>query len=119
VGVATLKDWKWFICTCGYANVIQSSGDVVYGMVYTLTPADEESLDGYEGTPKSYVKQIHEVEMAGKMVKTLVYVDVVRVHEGRIKEEYIVRMGSAISDALVKGVPEWYIDKYLRPSVGP
>jgi len=85
-------------------------------MVYTLTPTDEESLDGYERTPESYVKQMHEVEMAGKTIKALVYVDIIRVHAGSIKEEYIIRMGYAISDALENGVPE-YIKKYLQPSI--
>jgi len=117
VGVAVLKDWKWFISTRGYANVIHSPGDAVYGMLYTLTPADEENLDGYEGTPDPYVKQMHEVEMDGQTIKSLVYVDIMRVHEGKIKEEYIIRMGNAILDALDKGIPEWYMEKYLRPFV--
>ena len=117
VGIATLKDWKWFICTRGYANIIPSPGDVVHGMVYAITPANEESLDGYEGVPYSYVKQMHGIEMDGSVVEALVYVDVVRVQEGKIKEEYITRMGHAISDALQKGFPEWYIEKYLKPAL--
>jgi gamma-glutamylcyclotransferase len=117
VGVAALKDWKWFICTRGYANIIPSPGDVVYGMVYTITPANEESLDGYEGVPYSYVKQMHGVEMGGSVVEALVYVDVVRLEPGNIKVEYITRMGHAIADALGKGFPEWYVEKYIKPAL--
>jgi len=117
VGVAELRDWKWLICTRGYANIIPSPGDVVHGIVYALKPVNEESLDGYENVPHSYVKQTHEVEMDGNAVKALVYVDVVRQQEGNIKEEYITRMNYGISDALEKGLPEWYINKYLRPVI--
>lgn len=117
VGVAVLKDWKWFICTRGYANVIHSPGDDVHGMVYAITPAHEESLDIYEGVPFSYVKQMHGVEMDGEVVKALVYVDITRLQEGTIKEEYIRRMNHGISDGLAKGLPESYIDKYLKPVI--
>jgi gamma-glutamylcyclotransferase (GGCT)/AIG2-like uncharacterized protein YtfP len=117
VGVAVLRDWKWLISTRGYANVIPSPGDVVYGLVYALTPANEQSLDGYEGVPYSYVKQMHEVEMDGSLVKVLVYVDEIRQHEGEIKEEYITRMNHGIRDALDKGMPQWYIEKYLEPVI--
>jgi len=117
VDVAVLRDWKWFICTRGYANVIPSLGDVVYGMVYSLTPANEDSLDTCEGVPYSYVKQMHEVEMDGSLVKVLVYVDEIRQHEGKIKEEYIARMNHGIRDALDKGMPQWYIEKYLEPVI--
>lgn len=117
VGIAALKDWKWFINTRGYANVIPSPGDVVHGMVYALTPANEMSLDRYEGFPYSYVKQMHKVEMNGSMVDALVYVDVARQQEGKINEEYIARMNCGILDGLEKGLPEWYFEKYLKPVI--
>jgi gamma-glutamylcyclotransferase (GGCT)/AIG2-like uncharacterized protein YtfP len=118
VGVAALRDWKWFIGTRGYANVIPSPGDVVHGMVYSLTSPNEETLDRYEGVPYSYVKQMHGVETVdGGVVNALVYVDVMRLQEGKIQEEYIARMNHGISDGLEKGIPEAYIEKYLKPVI--
>jgi len=122
ISIGILRDWKWFICEYGYANVIESPGDIVYGFVYTLTPSDEEKLDGYEHVPENYVKQIHPVELVGdglveKNVDGLVYVDIHRVVEGTIRQEYIVRMNHAIQDAEEKGVPKDYVEKYLRPFI--
>lgn len=70
VAVARLDGWKWIICDRGYANVIPPSDlrldgmmnywntqtatnvaeqDTVYGLLYDMTPADEQRLDLYEG----------------------------------------------------------------------
>jgi gamma-glutamylcyclotransferase (GGCT)/AIG2-like uncharacterized protein YtfP len=116
-GIAELKHWKWFISTRGYANIMPSQGDVVHGMVYALAATNEESLDKYEGVPYAYMKQKHAVEMGGETVEVLVYVDVLRLQEGTIKGEYITRMNYGILDALEKGFPEWYIEKYLKPAL--
>ncbi|KAF8872871.1 Butirosin biosynthesis, BtrG-like protein [Infundibulicybe gibba] len=132
IGLAVLKDWRWIISSRHYANVVPSPGDVAYGEVYQLTPEDEAALDGFEGVPNSYVKQVHQVQIAGPIVDffkkdvpaavsipALVYVDVVRVTEGSPAKEYIHRMNMGIADALQLGVPETYINKYLRPSIPP
>jgi gamma-glutamylcyclotransferase len=97
--------------------VIPSPGDVVYGMMYEITAQDEAKLDGYENVPEAYVKQTHVVEMEGKAVEVLVYVDVVSVTEGEIKAEYIERMKKAIQDGLAKEIPKEYVDQYMRPSI--
>lgn len=47
-------------------------------------------------------------------IKCLVYVDFDRVEEGSPEEDYIRRMNLAIADALSAGVPEDYIENYLR-----
>jgi len=128
LGTARLPDWRWIINEAGYATVLPSNGDEVWALLYELSPADEEKLDGYEGVPRNYVKQIIPVEyFAGNngrdygemrqgkcMVDALVYVDVERTTEGPPKREYIFRMNSAMADALAEGVPKAYIEKYLR-----
>src|SRR5262245_45116756 len=74
VGVAVLRDWRWFICARGYANITRSPGDIVYGLVYSLTPRDEKLLDGYEGVPNTYIKQTQRFEMtAGPLAGTVVH----------------------------------------------
>ncbi|EKM82448.1 hypothetical protein AGABI1DRAFT_117923 [Agaricus bisporus var. burnettii JB137-S8] len=124
LGIARLADWKWFICEKGYANVVRSPGDEVWGLVYEISEADEQKLDGYENVPDNYHKQYHTVTVfdkkhkaegaAGAATLALIYVDVERTKESSPKTEYIYRMNMAIADALKEGVPEAYIKKYLR-----
>lgn len=118
--MAVLRDWKWIINTSGYANVIPSLGDIVYGMTYLLTPDDERILDTFELKPDvtSYTKKILEVETAdGKLVDSLVYVDVTQLSVGEPWPEYVNRMNSGIDDALREGMPQDYVDTYLRPFI--
>ncbi len=126
LGVAILHDWRWIINARGYANVVPSPGDLVYGLLYNLSEEDEESLDINEGVPYAYVKRNIDVEFwgegsalegKGKVVRGLVYVDEKRVLEGTPKEEYVYRMNMGISDAVGKGVPVEYVDRYMRPFI--
>ena len=119
VGMAVLRGWKWIINERGYGNVVISHEDLVYGLVYELTPEDEKNLDRWEGVPWAYTKHLKDLELQledGKetTIKGLVYIDLTRVTEGKVKEEYIPRMNMGIRDAAERGMPQWYIDKYLR-----
>ena len=69
VALARVDNYKWIICELGYANVValppssarikdsgangftESHGDenIVWGLVYNMSPADEAVLDRYEG----------------------------------------------------------------------
>ncbi|KAI9771232.1 MAG: hypothetical protein M1839_002853 [Geoglossum umbratile] len=129
LGIATLKGWKWIINQRGYANVVPSEDDTVYGVVYELRGSDEKTLDRCEGAPYVYTKQVYPIELfregtaavgdlsKGEIVNGLVYVDVERVLEGDPRREYIDRMNLAVRDALGVGVPQWYMDKYIRRSI--
>lgn len=116
-------DRRWIINERGYANIIPSSGDIVYGLVFELSASDERSLDRYEGS--TYEKQHIPIDLASKndvvnshSVKSLIYVDVERKTERRHPvEEYIYRMNMGIRDALKEGIPASYIKKYLRPFI--
>ena len=120
IGLGILRGWKWFINNRGYANVVRSPEDLVYGLVYEISPSDEASLDRSEGVPWAYIKETMEIELqlavSGKksLVQSLVYVDEKRVEEGKPWEEYIHRMNMGIDDAAARGLPRWYIDKYIR-----
>ena len=120
VGLGILKGWKWFINTRRYANIIRSSEDLVYGLVYEISPTDEANLDREEGVPQSYTKEMVAVKLQPaigeekSLVQGLVYIDKKRVEEGEPWEEYIHRMNMGIKDAAARGLPRWYIDKYLR-----
>jgi gamma-glutamylcyclotransferase len=46
----------------GVADVVQSPGDKVWGLLYRLTRSDLESLDAYEGHPQKYRRTLVKVE---------------------------------------------------------
>ncbi|KEF61475.1 uncharacterized protein A1O9_03041 [Exophiala aquamarina CBS 119918] len=56
IGFGQLKDWKWIINETGYANIVTSPGDVVYGSLCFLSRRDEMALDESEGMPWLYEK---------------------------------------------------------------
>jgi hypothetical protein len=143
LGLGILKDWKLIINQRGYANVIKSAGDLVYGFIFSLSTEDERLLDICEGVPTAYEKLTLECDFipgesqvdiastletdtlknAEKKVKgtvnALVYVNLNLIKESQSKVEYIHRMNKGINDALAKGVPKEFIDKYLRPFIPP
>lgn len=119
---------KWIINDRGYANVIPRKDHIVYGLMYELTPEDERLLDGFEGVPESYIKQILPVdfiaedahgnrETSSRIVDALVYVDEKRVTESGPVKEYIYRMNMGIADGIKQGIPKEYFDKNLRPFI--
>lgn len=120
IGLAILRGWKWLINSRRYANVVESPEDLVYGLVYELSPSDEASLDRWENVPLAYTKEMMEIELqpavSGEesLVQGLVYVDRKRVDEGEPWEEYVYRINMGIRDAAARGLPKWYIDKYIR-----
>jgi gamma-glutamylcyclotransferase len=104
----------------------------VYGLLYEMTREDEIALNGYEGCPKIYQRQIVDIEVKSgpsevidapgnnvgeNEVMALIYIDNNNTTEDDPEEEYIGRMNEAIKDALKEGVPESYIQKYLRKSI--
>ncbi|RDB21099.1 hypothetical protein Hypma_011864 [Hypsizygus marmoreus] len=132
VGLAILLGWKWIINTAGYATVIASEEDVVYGMIYQLTADDEDKLDGFEGVPYDYIKRTINFELLGegghshttivisegkRFVDALIYIDIERTEDGPPREEYITRLNMAISDGIRQENPKEYFDKYLRPYI--
>ncbi len=130
LGLARLSHWRWIINHRGYANVVPSDGDEVWGMIYALPTADEESLDVNEAVPVAYGKQMLRAEVwfetkgksgdtvqAGKQETVLCYVDDQRVEEDKPKQEYVHRMNMGIRDALGKGMPQAFVHKYLRPFI--
>ena len=129
IGLAELKDWKWMINETGYANIIPSPGDVVYGSLCFLSKRDEMALDESEGVPWLYEKKtlpvrrvLAETERSSDWgaggdveVQAVAYVDVQRLTEGKIEREYVTWVKKAIVDGLASGMPEGYAEKYITP----
>jgi gamma-glutamylcyclotransferase len=116
----------WIINQRGYANVVPSPGDYVYGFVYEIGSKDEQTLDVYEGVPHSYEKKIIPLELITRSgdgetekrtINALVYIDGARISRDLPKTEYIQRINMGVKDALQKGIPQSYVDKYIRPSI--
>lgn len=141
LGIARLDNYRWIINSRGYANVVQvespsatpSYSNVVYGLVYSLQPSDEDQLDMNEGVPYAYTKETLQVsfwakEKEGVPIDThkkpekrdmLVYIDRERVTNDKPKEEYIYRMNMGIHDAIEEGVPEEYVNEVMRRFIPP
>lgn len=101
-----------------------SKGDCVYGGLYFLSPRDEAGLDESEGVPWLYEKQWHDCmrinadgSEAGQKVPCLMYVDVQRPDEGTIEPDYVVWINKAIREAKQFGLPDDYVEKYIRPYI--
>jgi len=111
IGQGVVKGWRWIITTRGYASIVPSEPDYVLGTVYELSAMDIENMDVYEGVAKgSYFKEMIAVEVNGKELSCLVYIDLV-LEEGEPKEEYISRINHGLRDARF---PDEYVERYLR-----
>lgn len=128
LGVGVLRGWKWIISERGYANIIPSTGDSVYGLVWDLSEADEATLDIYENVPVAYEKEYKPVEYPagaepepGEGVPPrqtfLIYIDHDRLAPSTPKHEYIYRINRGIDDAVKLGIPQSYFDEYVRPFI--
>jgi len=111
VGNGVLNGYLWIISSRGYANVVKSSPDVVFGVVYEISDSDERNLDCYEGVSTgSYRKELLSVKVDGSRITCLVYVDPVQ-DEGLPKPEYTRRINKGIQDAKL---PEEYVRSSIR-----
>ncbi|HEX3016996.1 MAG TPA: gamma-glutamylcyclotransferase family protein [Caproicibacter sp.] len=61
------------------ATVEKKRGDSVPVLVWEITPADEATLDRYEGWPHLYRKETVRVRLNGKPVSSIIYI----MNEGR------------------------------------
>lgn len=111
LGTGRLAGYRWLITSRGYASIVRSADDSVFGTVYRLSEADERSLDRYEGVAEgSYCKQLVTVELQGGRLTCLTYIDPVET-PGIPKEEYIQRINNGIADA---ELPEEYLARSVR-----
>jgi hypothetical protein len=75
VGRAVLKGHSFFITTDGYASVRRAPADVVYGVLWQLTPRDLAALSLYESLASGlYGEADLPVQSNGRSVRALVYV---------------------------------------------
>ena len=133
VGLAVLKGWRFVIGELGFGNIVQSSPeDEVWGSLSFLTGQHEAALDKSEEINWWHRKMRVKVRRTtgfkedgkdgdagseneeGEEVEATTYIDVERTGEGNMSKEYIIWMRKAIDDGLKIGVPQSYVDQYLR-----
>ena len=111
IEVGILNGYRWIISTRGYANIVKSPLDIVYGAVYAITNSDEQKLDKYEGVNSgSYRKELITVEINFVPSNCLVYIDPLTT-DGFPKTEYIDRINRGIADV---NLPSDYVERYIR-----
>ncbi|NVN98843.1 MAG: gamma-glutamylcyclotransferase [Geobacteraceae bacterium] len=114
IGTGRIDGWRWIITSRGYASIVESEADYLLGTVFELSESDLLNLDRFEGVTRgSYYKEILQVNIEGKILDCMVYIDPV-VEEGKPREEYINRINRGIVDA---GLADDYVQRYLRPFV--
>lgn len=52
-----------------------------------------------------------------KTIDALVYIDITNTNPDVPKTEYIHRINMAMQDGVKNGVPQSYVDKYIRPFI--
>jgi len=97
-GVARLDDYRFVVTADGYASVEPARGEVVYGVLWRLTPRDRATLDAWENVASGlYRAAILPVRASGRR-PALVYVARPRPR-GRPKPGYM--------EIVVKAAREW------------
>jgi len=56
--VAKLMDYQFLINSRGFATVVSRGGSIVWGVLWTITGADEKELDKYEGVSSGHYKKV-------------------------------------------------------------
>ena len=114
IGIAQLSGYRWIISTRGYANVVKSSNDDVWGVIYEISIQDEAKLDGYEGvSTKCYLKENLDILIDSGIKNCLTYVDPI-TEIGIPSYTYSNTINEGILDSKL---PEEYVEKYLRPKI--
>ena len=84
VGSTVLENYKMVFRGArrsGVATIEKCKGFKVPVLIWQITPADEISLDRYEGYPTFYRKEYFDVQLNGEKQKAMVYI----MNEGREK----------------------------------
>ena len=107
-GTAKLRDHRFMINVKGFATVVREQSGEVFGVLWSLTPADEASLDAYEGIATGlYWKTTIDVEVKTESVRALIYV-AGNSRFGSPRKDYINKL---IAAAERHQLPATYIGK--------
>jgi len=114
MGIGRLQGHRWIITNRGYANIVKSFDDEVWGVIYVISMQDEKKLDAYEGVEtKCYKKENLEILIDGRIQNCLTYVDPITI-EGIPTFTYANTINEGLSDSKL---PEEYVKKYLMTKI--
>lgn len=107
LGRAVLEGYEFVIMSRGYATIVPQPGARVHGLLWTLTPADEASLDRYESVALDhYRKETVTVRAENNdLLPVLTYI-ARETDSGAPRSGYLERIVRA---AEVCGLPDAYI----------
>lgn len=75
VGPVTLEGWELLFRRGGFATIAPKEGEKVTGLLWSITPACERSLDRYEGYPRFYDKRMVTVQDSeGRALSVMAYI---------------------------------------------
>ena len=75
IGKASLAKWRFGIMDRGYATISPTDSSIVWDGVWSITAADEKSLDSCEGVSEGlYWRDSVAGVMDGEQVEALVYI---------------------------------------------
>ncbi len=75
VGPVTLENYELLFRRSGFATIAPKEGETVTGLLWSITPGCERSLDRYEGYPRFYDKQKVTVrDSEGRSLSVMAYV---------------------------------------------
>ena len=93
------------------ANILRSEAERLWGALYEITESDRVALDGFEGYPQSYDRRDVEVtNAAGQVRRAMTYYRTGRA-VGQPHPDY---EKAVLAGARERGLPDEYIDRYLR-----
>lgn len=110
LGLGILHGFRFRIDGRGFATVDSDPSGVVYGVVWELTPGDEEILDRYEGVPQIYEKRIVQIELGGTMDSMLIYIGRDGM-KGRPRPGYLERIVEAAEG---RGMAAGYVEELIQ-----
>ena len=75
VGPVALEGWELLFRRGGFATISPKEGGKVHGLLWSLTPSCEQSLDRYEGYPHLYDKKMVTVrDGLGRSLSVMAYI---------------------------------------------
>jgi gamma-glutamylcyclotransferase (GGCT)/AIG2-like uncharacterized protein YtfP len=97
-----LLDYDFGFDKSGYANIKESSGSKVLGLIYNLTKTCLNNLDGYEGYPNHYNRKLVDVKDLedNKIINSFVYIEPKDQFDGIANQSYlnIIILGAEVNN---------------------
>jgi AIG2-like family len=115
LGPACLPEWRFIVTRDGFASIVRDRGEIVYGVLWRLSPRDAAALNAYESLDNGlYVRRFLPVRCGDRIGPALVYVAHTRA-EGRPRPGY---QRLVIEAAREWGLPASYVRSLERWRLG-